>query len=111
MFFYNKNLKPQPWYKVNGIFDMKTISFEDLIKLGVKYVTIVIDGYQTKGIFSHWEPFNRNRKVKFDFNFYQGACYVLENDTFVVENQESEVYSLDEEGNVFLYYPEFIYES
>lgn len=109
--FYNKNLKPPPWYKVNGIFGMKTISFEDLIKLGVKSVTVVMNGYQTNGIFSHWEPFNRDRKVKFDFNFYQGACYVLENDTFVVENQESEVYDMDEEGNVFLYYPEFIYES
>ena len=90
---------------------MKTISFEDLIKLGVKHVTVVIDGYQTKGIFSHWEPFNRNRKVKFDFNFYQGACYTLENESFVLGCQESEVYSMDEEGNVFLYYPESIRES
>lgn len=23
--FYNKNLKPQPWYKVNGIFDMNNL--------------------------------------------------------------------------------------
>lgn len=90
---------------------MKTITFEDLIKLGIKHVTVVIDGYQTKGIFSHWEPFNRNRKVKFDFNFYKGAYYVLENDTFVVENQEGETYSIDEEGKVFLYNPEFVYES
>ena len=111
LYLYKNILKPQPWYKVNGIFGMKTISFDDLIKLGVKHVTVVIDGYQTKGIFSHWEPFNRNRKVKFDFNFYQGACYVLENDTFVVGNQEGETYSIDEEGKVFLYYPEFIYES
>ena len=90
---------------------MKTITFEDLIKLGIKHVTVIIYGYQTKGIFSHWEPFNRDRKVKFDFNFYQDAFYVLENDTFVVENQESETYSIDEEGNIFLYYPESIRES
>ncbi len=44
---------------------MKTITFEDLIKLGVEFVTVIIDGYQTKGIFSHWEPFNRDRKVEF----------------------------------------------
>ena len=108
---YNKNLKPQPWYKVNGIFDMKTIEFKDLIELGVKHVTVVIDGYQTKGIFSHWEPFNRNRKVKFNLKLYRGACYSLENESFVLGYQESEVYSMDEEGNVFLYYPESILES
>ena len=90
---------------------MKTITFEDLIKLGVKHVTVIIDGYQTKGIFSHWEPFNRDRKVEFNLNFYKGLYYILENDTFVVENQESEVYSMDEEGKVFLYNPEFVYEA
>ena len=90
---------------------MKTITFEELIELGVEFVTVVIDGYQTKGIFSHWEPSNRDRKVKFDFNFYQGACYTLENQSFVIGNQESEVYSMDEEGNIFLYYPESIRES
>ena len=90
---------------------MKTISFEDLIKLGVEFVTVVMDGYQTKGIFSHWEPFQRKRNVKFELKLYRGACYSLENQSFVLGNQESEVYSLDEEGNVFLYYPEFIYES
>ena len=90
---------------------MKTISFEDLIKLGVKSVIVVMDGYQTKGIFSHWEPFQRKRNVKFELKLYRGACYSLENQSFVLGNQESEVYSLDEEGNVFLYYPEFIYES
>ena len=84
---------------------MKTISFEDLIKLGVKH------GYQTKGIFSHWEPFNRNRKVKFNLKLYGGAWYSLENESFVLGYQESEVYSMDEEGNVFLYYPESIRES
>ena len=90
---------------------MKTISFKDLIELGVEFVTVVMDGYQTKGILSHWEPFQRDRKIKFDFNFYQGACYVLENESFVLGCQKSEVYSINEEGKVFLYYPEFIYES
>ena len=90
---------------------MKTITFEDLIKLGVKHVTVIMDGYQTKGMLSHWEPFRRDRKVKFDFNFYRGACCSLENQSFVIGNQESEVYSMDEEGNVFLYYPESIRES
>lgn len=90
---------------------MKTITFEELIELGVKSVTVVIDGYQTKGIFSHWEPFNRDRKVEFNLNFYKGLYYILENDTFVVENQESETYSVDEKGKVFLYNPEFVYEA
>ena len=90
---------------------MKTITFEELIELGVKHVTVVIDGYQTKGIFSHWEPFNRNRKVKFNLKLYRGACYSLENESFVLGYQESEVYSMDEEGNIFLYYPESIRES
>ena len=114
LYLYKNILKPPPWYKVNGIFGMKTISFEGLIKLGVKSVTIVTDGYQTKGTlgtFSHWEPFQRDRKIKFDFNFYQGACYSLEHQSFVLGNQGDETYSIDEEGNVFLYYPEFIYES
>lgn len=105
----NKNLAVV--IKVNGIFDMKTISFKDLIELGVKSVTVIIDGYQTKGIFSHWEPFQRDRKVKFQMNLYRGACYSLENQSFVIGNQESEVYSMDEEGNIFLYYPESIRES
>ena len=90
---------------------MKTISFKDLIKLGVKHVTVVIDGYQTKGILSHWEPFRRDRKVKFNLKLYRGACHSLENESFVLGYQESEVYSMDEEGNVFLYYPESIRES
>ena len=111
LYLYKNILKPPPWYKVNGIFDMKTISFEDLIKLGVKHVTVIIDGYQTKGIFSHWEPFQRDRKVKFNLKLYRGACYSLENESFVLGYQESEVYSMDEEGNVFLYYPESIRES
>ena len=109
--YINKHLKPPPWYKVNGIFDMKTISFEDLIKLGVKSVTVVMDGYQTKGIISHWEPFQRKRNVKFELKLYRGACYSLENESFVLGNQEEEIYSMDEEGNVFLYYPESIRES
>lgn len=109
--FYNKNLKPPPWYKVNGIFGMKTISFEDLIKLGVKSVTVVMDGYQTNGIISHWEPFQRKRNVKFELKLYRGACYSLENQSFVLGNQEEEIYSMDEEGNVFLYHPESIRES
>ena len=58
---------------------MKTITFEDLIKLGVKHVTVIIDGYQTKEIFSHWEPFQREWKVKFNLKLYRGACYSLEN--------------------------------
>ena len=90
---------------------MKTIEFKDLIELGIKSVTVVIDGYQTKGIFSHWEPFQRKRNVKFELKLYRGACYSLENQSFVLGNQEEEIYSMDEEGNVFLYYPEFIYES
>ena len=90
---------------------MKTISFKDLIKLGVEFVTVVMDGYQTKGILSHWEPFRRDRKVKFQMKLYRGACYSLENQSFVIGNQEEEIYSIDEEGKVFLYYPEFIYES
>ena len=98
-------------YKVNGIFDMKTIEFKDLIELGIESVTVVMDGYQTKGLISHWEPFGRNRSVKFDFKLYRGACYSLENKSFVIGNQEEEVYSMDEEGNVFLYYPESIRES
>ena len=97
--------------KVNGIFDMKTISFKDLIELGVEFVTVVMTGYQTKGIFSHWEPFNRDGKVKFQMKLYKGACYSLENQSFVLGYQESEVYSMDEEGKVFLYYPESIRES
>lgn len=108
---YNKNLKPPPWYKVNGIFGMKTISFEDLIKLGVESVIVIMDGYQTKGLISHWEPFGRDRRVKFNLKLYRGACYSLENQSFVIGNQEEEVYSMDEEGNVFLYYPESIRES
>ena len=108
---YNKNLKPQPWYKVNGIFDMKTIEFKDLIKLGIESVTVVMDGYQTKGIISHWEPFQRKRNVKFELKLYRGACYSLENQSFVLGNQEEEIYSMDEDGNVFLYYPESIRES
>ena len=108
---YFKKLKPKPWYKVNGIFDMKTISFKDLIELGVQFVTVVIDGYQTKGMLSHWEPFQRDRKVTFHLKLYKGACYSLENQSFVIGNQESEVYSMDEEGNIFLYYPESIRES
>ena len=108
---YNKNLKPPPWYKVNGIFGMKIIEFKDLIELGVKSVTVVMYGYQTKGLISHWEPFQRDRKVKFQMKFYEGACYSLENESFVLGYQESEVYSMDEEGNVFLYYPESIRES
>ena len=110
-YLYNKNLKPQPWYKVNGIFGMKTIEFKDLIKLGIESVTVIMDGYQTKGIISHWEPFQRDRKVKFNLKLYRGACYSLENESFVLGYQESEVYSMDEEGNVFLYYPESIRES
>ena len=110
-YLYNKNLKPKPWYKVNGIFDMKTISFEDLIKLGVESVIVVMDGYQTRGLISHWEPFQRDRKVKFNLKLYRGACYSLENESFVLGYQESEVYSMDEEGNVFLYYPDSIRES
>ena len=90
---------------------MKTISFKDLIELGVQFVTVVIDGYQTKGMLSHWEPFQRDRKVKFHLKLYRGACYSLENQSFVIGNQESEVYSMDEEGNIFLYYPESIRES
>ena len=90
---------------------MKTISFKDLIELGVEFVTVVMDGYQTKGIISHWEPFRRDRKVKFDLKLYKGACYSLENESFVLGYQESEVYSMNEEGNVFLYYPESIRES
>ena len=90
---------------------MKTISFEDLIKLGVESVTVIIDGYQTKGIFSHWEPFQRKRNVKFELKLYIGDWYSLENESFVLGNQEEEIYSMDEEGKVFLYYPEFIYES
>ncbi len=90
---------------------MKTISFEDLIKLGVESVIVIMDGYQTKGILSHWEPFGRNRRVKFQMKFYEGACYSLENQSFVIGNQEEEIYSIDEEGNVFLYYPESIRES
>ena len=90
---------------------MKTITFEDLIKLGVECVIVIMDGYQTKGIFSHWEPFQRKRNVKFELKLYRGACYSLENESFVLGNQEEEIYSMDEEGKVFLYYPEFIYES
>ena len=90
---------------------MKTIEFKDLIELGVQFVIVIMDGYQTKGLISHWEPFGRDRRVKFNLKLYRGACYSLENQSFVLGNQESEVYSLDEEGNVFLYYPEFIYES
>ena len=90
---------------------MKTITFEDLIKLGVQSVIVIMDGYQTKGILSHWEPFRRDRKVKFNLELYRGACYSLENESFVLGYQESEVYSMDEEGNVFLYYPESIRES
>ena len=90
---------------------MKTISFEDLIKLGVKSVIVIMDGYQTKGLISHWEPFQRDRKVKFQMKFYEGACHSLENESFILGYQESEVYSMDEEGNVFLYYPESIRES
>ena len=108
---YNKNLKPQPWYKVNGIFGMKTITFEDLIKLGVESVIVIMDGYQTKGLISHWEPFKRDRRVKFNLKLYRGACYSLENESFVLGYQESEVYGMDEDGNVFLYYPESIRES
>ena len=90
---------------------MKTITFEDLIKLGVKSVTVVMDGYQTKGLISHWEPFGRDRRVKFQMKFYEGVCYSLENQSFVLGNQEEEIYGMDEEGNVFLYYPESIRES
>ena len=90
---------------------MKTITFEDLIKLGVQSVIVIMDGYQTKGILSHWEPFRRDRKVKFNLELYRGACYSLENESFVLGYQESEVYSMDEEGNIFLYYPESIRES
>ena len=105
----NKNLAVV--IKVNGIFDMKTITFKELIQLGVEFVTVVMDGYQTKGLISHWEPFQRDRKVKFNLKLYRGACYSLENESFVLGYQESEVYSMDEEGNVFLYYPESIRES
>ena len=105
----NKNLAVV--IKVNGIFDMKTITFKELIELGVEFVTVVMDGYKTKGIFSRWEPFQRDRKVKFNLKLYRGACYSLENQSFVLGYQESEVYSMDEEGNVFLYYPESIRES
>ena len=90
---------------------MKTISFKDIIELGVEFVTVVMDGYQTKGILSHWEPFKRDRKVTFQMKLYRGACYSLENQSFVIGYQESEVYSMDEEGNIFLYYPESIRES
>ena len=90
---------------------MKTITFEDPIKLGVEFVTVVMDGYQTKEILPRWEPFRRDRKVKFQMKFYRRACYSLENQSFVLGNQESEVYSMDEEGNIFLYYPESIRES
>ena len=90
---------------------MKTISFEDLIKLGVESVIVIMDGYQTKGLISHWEPFQRDRKVKFQMKLYRGAYYSLENQSFVIGNQEEEIYSMDEEGNVFLYYPESIRES
>ena len=90
---------------------MKTIEFKDLIKLGVQFVTVVIDGYQTKGMLSHWEPFGRNRSVKFDFKLYRGACYSLENEAFVLGNQEEEIYHMDEEGRIWLYYPESIRES
>ena len=106
-----KKLKPKPWYKVNGIFGMKTITFKDLIELGIKSVTVVMYGYQTKGLISHWEPFQRDRKEKFQMKFYEGACYSLENESFLLGNQEEEVYGMDEEGNVFLYYPESIRES
>ena len=90
---------------------MKTIEFKDLIELGIESVTVVMDGYQTKGLISHWEPFQRDRNVKFELKLYRGACYSLENESFVLGNQEEEVYSMDEEGNVFLYYPESIRES
>ena len=65
----NKNLAVV--IKVNGIFDMKTITFKELIQLGVEFVTVVMDGYQTKGILSHWEPFRRDRKVKFQIKLYR----------------------------------------
>lgn len=90
---------------------MKTIEFKDLIKLGIESVTVIMDGYQTKGLISHWEPFQRDRKVKFNLKLYEGACHSLENESFVLGYQESEVYSMDEEDNVFLYYPESIRES
>ena len=84
---------------------MKTISFNDILNLGIKSVNVTIDGYESKGIFSHWEPFQTARTVVFKVNTELG---ILEHEWLTVS--ESEEFTLEDNGTVSLDFPESIKE-
>ena len=84
---------------------MKTIPFKDVLNLGIKTVKVITDGYESKGILSHWEPFRTARTILFNVDTEDG---ILEHEWLFVS--ESEDFTLEDDGTVSLYYPESIKE-
>lgn len=86
------------------------MNIKEVVALGYREVLAKVDGYMEGRIFPTWQPFSRPKLIKFTIIDCGRDMYVLDNKTFILQDDEDDLDFYENNGKVYVDYPEVMAE-